>query len=962
MTDQRLPHDATSGPPGFLTDNRVRHILFGAVFAVVFGVYLYSVAPTSAFWDCGEFIAASYVLGIPHPPGTPLYVAIGRLFTLLPLNPEIAFRVNFICVLFGALACALIYLITVQLITIYRQRDKHPWLKHVAGVFGALMCAFAFSFWDNNVEAEVYGPSATVALAVLYMAMRWRVRTESGTADNRLVLLAIFLLFLSTGIHFTPMIVVFSVLIFCLLVNRQAILQLRLFEFALGLLTLVTVVAMPDGGGEAVVFKLFIAAVMLGAVFFGVRLMERSDTTASLIWGLLLLVGAVGVGFVASGGDMMDNTVLFLATPLVAFLEMWVEAPVLLVLFVILFAGYLYWLHTQGRLNLLYVGLMLGVMMVASSVQFIMLVRSGVGPRINEVDPSNWEAFVSVLRREQYDPMRLLPRKTQFLTENDYRIGTNPTFSLFIGVFEQIKFYLRYFLWQWGGERYFDIFLGVRWPALLGIFPPLLGLWGMWHQFKHEKKSFVLIFLAFLVASLGLIVYLNLKYSPSDPRPHLQFREVRERDYFYAFSFVFYTIFIGVGAYAFLRWLVDASKGRKIIIWLVSGATVAYGFVPMFLNYRDVTRRHNWIPAEYGYNMLVSCPGEKTVIFTNGDNDTFPLWFMQEVPSVVADLDPEFGKNVAVANLSLLNTVWYCQQLKEWGAPISFTVDEIERLPQGFIGDEGRTFLLKDIMMRDIVATAAGVQLTWPDDYASPSAAFKEKVFGRGYEPQRPVYFATTVSTDNLRDFDGYLMLEGLVNRVVPTFGHNQVDAERTHDLLFNVYKMNSMLDPNVEKDDNTRGLLINYAASYLALANEYHRLGQTRKAQEILTRAMDFPLDDQRRVPLFYHLSIFAQLNHDYANAVAYIDSIEALGFTDPELTMRRGMALQGKGETSQAEREYVEAVQAAPNRPEPVQALYRFYLEDLNDTVKARQVLLDWLQRMPSDTVAKKMLESIR
>ena len=124
----------------------------------------------------------------------------------------------------------------------------------------------------------------------------------------------------------------------------------------------------------------------------------------------------------------------------------------------------------------------------------------------------------------------------------------------------------------------------------------------------------------------------------------------------------------------------------------------------------------------------------------------------------------------------------------------------------------------------------------------------------------------------------------------------------------------------------------------------------------------MDFPLDDQRRVPLFYHLSIFAQLNHDYANAVAYIDSIEALGFTDPELTMRRGMALQGKGETSQAEREYVEAVQAAPNRPEPVQALYRFYLEDLNDTVKARQVLLDWLQRMPSDTVAKKMLESIR
>ncbi|MFO7639360.1 MAG: DUF2723 domain-containing protein [bacterium] len=947
-----------------MTENRIRLVLFGVVFAIVFGAYLYSVAPTSAFWDCGEFIAASYVLGIPHPPGTPLYVAIGRLFTLLPLRPEVAFRVNFICVLFGALACALIYLIVVQLITIYRERDKHPWLKHVAGVFGALMCAFAFSFWDNNVEAEVYGPSATVALAVLYMAMRWRLRVEAGTGDNRLVLLAVFMLFLSTGIHFTPMIVVFAVLIFCLLVSRRAILNLRLFEFAFGLLTVMAVAAMPSGGGESVVFKIFVAAVMLGTTFLGIQVMERSDSTASVIWGLGLLAGGFLAGYLASQGEMMDNTVLFLAAPLVAFVEMWVETPALLIAFVLLYAGYLYWLHTKGRLSVLYVGMMLGLVMVASSVQFIMYVRAGVGPPINEVDPSNWRDFVSVLRREQYDPMRLLPRKTQFLTENDYRIGTNPAYGLIRGLFEQVKFYLRYFLWQWGGARFFDIFSRLSWPALLGIFPPLLGLWGMWHQFKNEKKSFVLIFFSFLVASLGLIAYLNLKYSPSDPRPHLQFREVRERDYFYAFSFVFYTIFIGVGAYAFLCWAVEMVRGRskKMVAWVLAGATVAYGFVPMVINYPDVTRRHNWIPAEYGYNMLVSCPGEKTVIFTNGDNDTFPLWFMQEVPSEIADLDPEFGDNVAVANLSLLNTYWYCKQLKEWGAPISFTVEEIERLPQGFVGDGNRTFLLKDIMMRDIVATAGGVKLRWPDDYASTSEEFQRKVFGGGYEPQRPVYFATTVSTDNLRDFSGYLVLEGLVNRVVPTYGQNQVDAEKTHDLLFNVYKMNSMLDPRVQKDENTRGLLINYAASYLALANEYQRQGRTREAQEVLTRAMDFDLDDQRRVPLFYHLSIFALLNHDYANALAYIDSIESLGFSDPELTMRRGMALQGMGEAANAEREYVDAVTAAPDRPEPVQALYQFYLEDMRDTVKARQVLESWLRRMPTDTIARRMLESIQ
>jgi len=945
-----------------MTEKPIRWILFGVVFLVVMGAYMYSVSPTAAFWDCGEFIAASFVLGIPHPPGTPLFVAIGRLFSLLPINPEIAYRINFIPVLFGALSCSLIFLIVVQLISFYRERDKYPWLKYAAGVFGALACAFAYSFWDNCVEAEVYGPSAAIALAVLYMAMRWRLEVESGTGDNRLVLLAVFMLFLATGIHFTPMIVVFAVLIFCLVVNRRAILQLRLFEFVFGMLTVITIAAMPGGGADTILLKVVVAGLMLGAIYFGIRLMEYSDTTQSVIWGLVLLFGSLGIGYVATGGNMMDNAVLFLASPTVSVIEMWVTAKVVLILFALAYAGYLYWLHTQGRLSARYVGLMLGLIFVASSVQFIMLIRAKAGPPINEVDPSNWREFVSVLRREQYDPMKLLPRKTQFLTENDYRVGTNPAFNVVVGYFEQVKFYLRYFLWQWGGEQFFDIFLRVKWQAILGLVAPLLGLWGMWQQFKSEKKSFVLIFVAFLVASFGLITYLNLKYSPSDPRTNLGFREVRERDYFYAFSFVFYAIFIGVGAWAFLRWVFDRLQGRKVVSWIVAGATVAYGFVPMVLNYQSVTRRHNWIPAEYGYNMLVSCPGEKAVIFTNGDNDTFPLWFMQTVPSRVAGLDPTFGKNVAVANLSLLNTGWYCRQLKRWGAPISFTEEELNRLPQGFVGDNNRTFLLKDIMMRDIVATAAGVRLKWPNDYSCPAEQYKQKVFGNGYRAQKPVYFATTVSSDNLVDFQGYLLLEGLVNRVVPTYGDNQVDAEKTHDLLFNVYKMNSMLDPRVAKDENTRGLLINYAASYLALATEYQRLGRTREAQTVLTRAMDFELDDQRRVPLFYHLSIFALLNQDYDNAIAYLDSIEALGFSDPELTMRKAMARQGKGDLTAAEQEYVAALAAAPNRPEPVQALYKFYLEEMRDTVKARRVLSDWLQRQPGDSVATRMLRDIQ
>jgi tetratricopeptide (TPR) repeat protein len=700
---------------------------------------------------------------------------------------------------------------------------------------------------------------------------------------------------------------------------------------------------------------------MLGATWLGIRVMERSDKTISVLYGLGLFFLVFVIAYVAAGNKIMDDTVLFLASPTVAFIERWVRSPILLLLFVAGYGGYLYWLHRQGKLSLKYVGLMLGLVFLASTVQFIMLIRAKLGPSINEVNPSNWRDFVSVLKREQYDPMRLVPRKTQFLTEDDWRMNENVQFSLFVAYFEQVKFYLRYFFWQWGNARFFDIFLHVGWQALLGLIPPLLGLWGMWHQFKREKRSFVLIFVAFLVASVGLITYLNLKYSPSDPRPMLKYREVRERDYFYAFSFVFYTIFIGVGAYAFLRSFIDRLRFKRLPAYAASGALLAFGFVPMLLNYQAVTRRGDWIPAEYGFNMLASCPGEHAVVFTNGDNDTFPLWFMQTVLSRISKYDPNFGKNVAVANLSLLNTNWYCKQLKKWGAPISFTESQIDKLPQGFVGKNNRTYLLKDIMMRDIIATSAGIKLSWPNDYACAPEEFRAKVFTPSYKPRTPVYFATTVSRDNLEDVEPNLRLEGLVNRVVPEQGANQVDAEKTKHLLYEVYVMNSMLDPKVQKDENTRGLLINYAASYLALASEYQKAGRNAEAQEVLEKALSFDLDKDRKIPLFYHASVFAMLNGKYDQALTYLDSIESRGFKDPELSLRRGYAYQGKGDFARAEAAYRDAITEDPGRPDPLQALYRLYLDDIYDTNKARSLLEQWLKRAPSDSVATKMLKEI-
>jgi tetratricopeptide (TPR) repeat protein len=954
-----------------MNESRWRLLMFILVFLVVLGVYLYSVAPTASFWDCAELIAVSYIAGVPHPPGTPLFVMLGRIFTMLPIGSEIAFRVNLIPVLFGAFSCGLLYLIIVKILSINAQNEKNRrrWLPHIAGAFGALMCGFAYSYWDNCVEAEVYGPCVVIALTVLYLALVWRENKDRGIGDNRQILAAIFLLFVATGIHFTPMLVVFAVLIFALLVDRHSVIHLRFIEFMVGYLLILTINEMGLSLGTFIVVPL-----MLAGTYYAIQIMDRSERNVTLIYGLALLAGVFLVAYIGAGQKLMDDVVLFLASPTVALIERWFRSPALVILFVLGYAGYLYWLHTRRQLRAGYVALLLGLVLLAGTVQFIMLIRARHYPSINEVEPARWRDFVSVLKREQYDPMRLFPRKTQFLTEEDWRANRNPVFDVFRAYIEQIAFYTRYFLWQWGNERFLDvlftniprIFLRLGWQGILGLIPPLLGIWGMVHQLQRDKKSFALIMVAFLVASLGLLTYLNLKFSPSDPRPELKFREVRERDYFFAFSFVFYTIFIGNGAYAFLKWVDAELKNKKLVpLPAVAGLLLAFGFVPMLLNYQTVTRRHNWIPAEYGYNMLICCEGDKAVVFTNGDNDTFPLWFMQTVPSIVAGNDPNFGKNVAVANLSLLNTNWYCKQLKRWGAPISFTEAEIDRLPQGFFAKNNRMVLLKDIMIRNIIATAGGVPLQWPQDYESSPEEFMAKVFAPGYQPRSPVYFATTVSPDNMVDAQPYLRLEGLVYRVVPEReripGEGQIDTARTRRLLFEQFKMKSMLDPRVEKDDNTRGLLITYAHSYLLLAMEYARTGNYRAALNTLLPALRFELEGPQKMLLFYHYSRFAALTGDYQSAIGAVDSALAYAGDDPrlrlELILQRGLIAQGMGNYPEAERMFQQARAMQPDEWQLVNLLYRLYVDNLHDYNRARELLNEWLQRHPGDSNAARL-----
>ena len=277
------------------------------------------------------------------------------------------------------------------------------------------------------------------------------------------------------------------------------------------------------------------------------------------------------------------------------------------------------------------------------------------------------------------------------------------------------------------------------------------------------------------------------------------------------------------------------------------------------------------------------------------------------------------------------------------------------------VGRNNRTFLLEDIMIRDMVATAGGVKLEWPDDYGLSSEEYMAKVFGSGYEARTPVCFATTVAPRSLQDVRLHLRLEGLVYRVVAEAGAEQTDLARSRYLVDSVYRMQSIFDPRVRKDENTNGLLLTYAATFMGMANEYRRRNRPQDAEHVLDLATRLELSRERRMTVLYHFTNAALDNGHFDRALAALDTIRALGFKQPEFALRRGIAYEATQNLAQAESAYLEAVAADPSRGDFVQALVRFYLDKLRDTAKGRARLEDWLRRVPSDSEAARQLRTL-
>jgi hypothetical protein len=304
------------------------------------------------------------------------------------------------------------------------------------------------------------------------------------------------------------------------------------------------------------------------------------------------------------------------------------------------------------------------VAVLGLSIHLFLPLRASLGPIINEADPSTWQALVESLTRQQYD------KPSVFASPIDPALPRTPSLVL-----AQIGNYFQYFDWQWARSvAGTDTAFGGARPLITTIFLAL-GLYGAYEHFVRDRLSWWFIAVLFVTVSLGLVGYLNFRYGYSYPiEGGMEVREVRERDYFFIVSFSMWGLWAGLGIFALWQRLAEvlartgpalASTGRRLA---AASPILMLALVPFLLNWNHANRSNDYSARDWAYNLIMSVE-PYGVLFTNGDNDTFPLWYIQEVEHVRRD--------VTVIVMSYLNTAWYARQIKQLTQPCPEGVDPL---------------------------------------------------------------------------------------------------------------------------------------------------------------------------------------------------------------------------------------------------------------------------------------------
>lgn len=836
--------------------HRTRNLFFATIsFTYAFIIYVMTVAPTASFWDPAEYIAISHTLQVAHPPGSPFFALVGRVVSMFIPADYVALSINMISVTASSFTIMLLYLIVVRLIQEWKgPADAMDTMDLIGlysgGLFASLTFTVTHTHWFNAVEAEMYASSMFFTALVVWLALKWASNHDKLYSERWLILIA-YIFGLGIGVHllnllalfFVAMIVYFKRIKFTFL-SFLAMMGISI----LGFLTIypVTIILIPTFAGQ------------IGGITYG-------------------LIGPL----------------------------------TFVILFVLAVAYGIYFTHTKGYriANMILLAYMM--IIIGYSSYALVMIRSQAEPPIDENDPSTVEAFVSYLSRDQYGTSPLMrgntfdnrtgsidrssevlfPRRHSGQSHHlDYYANFSSDLEYFLN-YQVNHMYMRYLFWNFIGREadvqdagWYSGFTDTRHrgnPANSGYFylPFLLGLLGMLYHFKNDWRRGLSIFALFILTGLAIIFYLN--QTPFEPR---------ERDYAYVGSFFSFAVWVGLGATGIVELLKDTFGNKKAVAY--GTLTLMFFAVPGWMlhqNWPSHDRSERYVARDYAYNLLNSLESN-AIIFTNGDNDTFPLWYIQEVEGVRTD--------VRVVNLSLLNTDWYILQMRDRqtheSLPLAITLtdEQIEHMttrlelhqPGDFVvpvrkdllstvfealpeqlEDPNGTFFRAGEFPEDIsingmlhnqirMAVPFSVPVEELDDEvrwfvegrpAGRDSQGNERFFLQTQDKMvlhliennmwlRPIYFANTVSRDGQLGLDDYFQFEGKAFRIVPLrrpsgpfgFVDTEVHAERLSSFRFE--RWNS---PTVYFDENIRRMLGNYRYGFTQLADAYIEKGDVESA-----------------------------------------------------------------------------------------------------------------------------------
>lgn len=781
-------------------------------FAITLVVYSMTVQPSVPFWDCGEFTSSSIWQQVPHPPGAPLFLMIGKLFSIIIPFGDLGWRVNMVSVFATAFSVFFLYLIIVKVIETLRKEKIQTFSEAImiygSAFVGALAFCFSDTIWFNGVESEVYAASTLFTVVVVYLMCRWNEEADNPGHERYLLLIA-YLIGLSMGVHLLAILTIFSIAL--MVYFRKYQVNTKSF--------------------------LIMGAIALVVFFIAYKFI--------LMWLPTLLAGDLPFKNEAKERLIEGSPVMTILALGIIGLAIW---------------GFYYGTKRNKSLLKLSTGAFLLVIFGFTTYTQILL-RSNANPPMNENEPKSTKTLISYLGREQYGDAGNWPRRTDFNDEQkmyyynlqnekgEYEYGQwNPPESKRIerkdgsavsapdwtnvNLSGELKYmwkyqikhmYWRYFFWNYVGrvsdiqdskEAWFDkgesdlinykSGFSDQFPVRFFALPLLFGLFGLYYHFKKDPKHALVFLTLFLLTG----VLAAISQNQQNPQP-------RERDYFYAGSFLVWCMWIGMGVYGLIDMLVKNKKTVFAPAAVVAVALIAVPFNMAVGGWNIHTRAGNYLPFDYSYNILQSCEKD-AILFTNGDNDTFPLWYLQDVEGVRRD--------VRIVNLSLGQTLWYIDQLKNrepWGAkkiPLTFS-DEMLRVPE----DDDRALsydfgeaqnisfpISKDIIKKYTDDTTLINDPTFRFTFVGKPFTEKEgkKIYVfhvnnklvldiiRETKFQRPVYFSTTVGPDVFSGLGRFLRYEGMALRICPvpntSLRSGQIDNDIMTKCLMNIDNSNN--------------------------------------------------------------------------------------------------------------------------------------------------------------------------